>query len=282
LKFGGAVVVAGQFGGWTPIGAEATGSGYQVAWKVQGMDQYTVWNVDSSGNYVGQATGLVSGNSTDLESLETSFHQDLNGDGVMGIPSATTQPGATTQASAVSFNNVLAESSNIVTLKGVADASSQIKFYDGNLSLGTATAGADGTWSFKTSSALSDTVHTFKAQETDSTGHVIASSGSAILGSTGRDTLTSSSGNDFFVGNGSADTFVFAPNFGHDVIGDFVASGSRHDTIQFSKNVFDSFASVLSHASQVGQDVVISTTGDTLTLKNTKLDGLNSHDFHFA
>ena len=36
LKFGGAPVVAGQFGGWTPIGAEITGSGYEVAWKVPG------------------------------------------------------------------------------------------------------------------------------------------------------------------------------------------------------------------------------------------------------
>ena len=40
LKYGGADVVAGQFGGWTPIGAEQTASGYQVAWKVPGADQY--------------------------------------------------------------------------------------------------------------------------------------------------------------------------------------------------------------------------------------------------
>ena len=59
-------------------------------------------------------------------------------------------------------------------------------------------------------------------------------------------------------------------------------AAAAHDTIQFSKTVFDSFASVLSHASQVGQDVVISTGSDTLTLKNTKLSALNSHDFHFA
>src|SRR6185312_239894 len=31
LKYGGADVVAGQFGSWTPIGAEQTASGYQVA-----------------------------------------------------------------------------------------------------------------------------------------------------------------------------------------------------------------------------------------------------------
>ena len=32
--------MAGQFGGWTPIGAEQTASGYEVAWKVTGADQY--------------------------------------------------------------------------------------------------------------------------------------------------------------------------------------------------------------------------------------------------
>ena len=36
----GAAVVAGQFGGWTPIGAEQTATGYEVAWKVAGADQY--------------------------------------------------------------------------------------------------------------------------------------------------------------------------------------------------------------------------------------------------
>ena len=75
---------------------------------------------------------------------------------------------------------------------------------------------------------------------------------------------------------------MFAANFGRDVIKDFVSSGSGQDTIQFSKTVFDSFASVLSHASQVGEDVAISTGNDTLTLKNTKLGALNSNDFHFA
>ena len=72
-------------GAWTPIGAEQTATGYEVAWKVTGADQYTVWNTDSNGNYVSNLIGVVSGTSTALESLETSFHQDLNGDGVIGI-----------------------------------------------------------------------------------------------------------------------------------------------------------------------------------------------------
>ena len=77
--------MAGQFGGWTPIGAEQTASGYQVAWKVPGADQYTVWNTDSSGNYISQTRRIV-GKQQALQSFETSFHQDLNGDGAIGVP----------------------------------------------------------------------------------------------------------------------------------------------------------------------------------------------------
>ena len=36
---------------WSYIGAEQTASGYQVALRMPGADQYTVWNTDSNGNY---------------------------------------------------------------------------------------------------------------------------------------------------------------------------------------------------------------------------------------
>ena len=84
LSYGGAPFVAGQFGGWTPIGVEQTASGYEVAWKVTGADQYTVWNTDSSGNYTSNAIGTVPGSS--VAAFEPSFQQDLNGDNVIGPP----------------------------------------------------------------------------------------------------------------------------------------------------------------------------------------------------
>jgi hypothetical protein len=84
LKYAGADIVAGN-SVWVPIGAEQTASGYEVAWKATGADQYTVWNTDSSGNFVSAAIGVVSGSSTVLQSLESSFKQDLNGDGVLGV-----------------------------------------------------------------------------------------------------------------------------------------------------------------------------------------------------
>ena len=81
-------MVAGQFGGWTPIGAEQTASGYQVAWKVTGADQYEVWTTDSNGNFI-STSAVLSGSSSALQSFETSFHQDLNGDGAIGTSAAS-------------------------------------------------------------------------------------------------------------------------------------------------------------------------------------------------
>jgi hypothetical protein len=46
-----------------------------------------VWSTDSNGNYASNLIGLVPGNSTALESFETLFNQDLNGDGTIGVPS---------------------------------------------------------------------------------------------------------------------------------------------------------------------------------------------------
>jgi hypothetical protein len=285
LKYGGADFVDGQDGTWTPIGAEKTATGYQVAWKEASTGQYTAWNTDNNGNYVSHVSALtgsvsggqVSGTNDGLKLLETSFHQDLNGDGQVGASSA---PAPT---SSVDLTTMYKNWSDIVTIKGVADANSQIKLYDGNTSLGTVTAAADGTWSFKTWSAVSDTVHTYTAKQIDSTGQVVGTSGNAVLGSTGSNTLTGTSGDDLFVGNGGADTFVFAQNFGNDVIKDFGTSGRSHDVVQFSKSVFDSFASVLAHATQVGQDVVISAdANNSLTLKNTKLSAIDKYDFQFS
>jgi Ca2+-binding RTX toxin-like protein len=194
-------------------------------------------------------------------------------------------PAPAPTTASIDFTNVYEGWNDTATIKGTANPYTQIKLLDGTQSLGSVKAASDGSWTFKTS-ALSDTVHTFSAQQIDSTGRVVAtSSDKAILGSTRSDTLTSTTGDDLLVGNGGIDTFVFADNFGNDTIKDFEAEyavGWRHDTIQFSKSVFDDFASMQSHASQVGQDVVISTGSNSLTLKNATLSGLDHYDFHFA
>ena len=85
LKFGGSSVTAGEFAGWVPIGAVQTASGYDVAWKIPAADEYTVWSTDSNGNYIANIIGVVPGNVYALETIETTFNQDLNGDATIGL-----------------------------------------------------------------------------------------------------------------------------------------------------------------------------------------------------
>jgi hypothetical protein len=115
LKYDGSAVVPGQFGGWTPIGAEEVASGYLVAWKNGASDEYTVWNTDAQGNHLGDAIGVVSGYSADLEVLELNFQQDLNGDGTVGptnVVSANGQANAVDGGSSGSADLVLLTSAN--------------------------------------------------------------------------------------------------------------------------------------------------------------------------
>jgi hypothetical protein len=237
------------------------------------------WSFDTgslaNGNHSFTATAIdVAGNSSHASSADAVS--------VSSLSSSTPPPPA---AKSIEFTSVsYAPWNDTATIKGTADAYSQVKLYDGTTLIGTVTASAKGTWSL-TDSNLSDTLHTITAQEVNSSGHVIAtSSGGAMLMASNTSTLTGTGGDDFMYSSSSQvnDTFVFAANFGHSAIQGFTTSGPGHDTVQFSKSVFDSFASVLSHASQVGQDVVIASGNDTLKLLNTKLSALNSQDFHFA
>jgi tryptophan-rich protein/subtilase family protein/Big-like domain-containing protein len=113
----GGAPVALQFAGtqilttnqWVPIGIEWAGSGYEVAWKYTGADQYVIWNADGNGNYTSTALGPVSGTSTGLEALEPSFNADLNGDGHIGVPpaaAATVAAGASLDIAAPSNQTV--------------------------------------------------------------------------------------------------------------------------------------------------------------------------------
>jgi 20S proteasome alpha/beta subunit len=106
LSFLGAPFVAGQTGAWVPIGAEKTASGYEVAWKVTGADQYAVWTTDGSGNYQ-STTGVVSGSSSTLQFAESSFHQDLNGDGTIGALTTVIEASGSTSLVEVGNNYFL-------------------------------------------------------------------------------------------------------------------------------------------------------------------------------
>ena len=94
LSYNGSPVFDGEFdqngGHWVPIAAEQTATGYEVAWKIAGADTYTVWYMDANGNDLSSPFATASGSSATLESFETSFQQDLNGDGVIGVPASQT------------------------------------------------------------------------------------------------------------------------------------------------------------------------------------------------
>ncbi|QPF90265.1 Ig-like domain-containing protein [Bradyrhizobium commune] len=88
LKSGGAAYAMGPTSTWTAIGAEATSSGYDVAWKNIYTGAYTVWATDSNGNFTSNLLSNVSGTGDALKAIETVMHQDLNGDGVINTASS--------------------------------------------------------------------------------------------------------------------------------------------------------------------------------------------------
>ena len=95
LKYGGSDVVAGQFGAWTPLGAEKVGTGYQMVWQNGSADQYLVWSTDSNGNWKSQ-TDVGTGSSYALQSLEAALQQDFNHDGTTGLKTTTLETAGAT------------------------------------------------------------------------------------------------------------------------------------------------------------------------------------------
>ena len=312
LKYAGAAVADGQFAGWSPIGAEQTANGYEVAWHNTSTDQYTVWNTDSSGKYLSNI-GTVSGTSAALETLETSFHQDLNGDG---------QIGPTTTMIEAFGSTSLVEVGNSFFLDNSAGSGPLLKY--GNAAVA---AGQFGGWTpigaeqtasgYEVAWKIPGTDH-YTVWTTDSNGKYLSDIGTVsgtsaalkvletsfhqdlngdgqigsganagpvnlVIGTAGNDTITGSAANEIFFGKGGNDTFVFGTNFGHDIIADFQGSGSNQDILQFSQNTFSSFAAVLAHAAQVGSDVLITAdAADTVTLQNVHLSSLQKNDIHIV
>jgi Ca2+-binding RTX toxin-like protein len=89
LKFAGVAQVVDPTGRVAPLGAEKTAAGYQVVWSL-GSGQYSIWTTDNNGNETSYLH--VSGTSSTLKALETTFQQDLNGDGVIGVAPAAATP----------------------------------------------------------------------------------------------------------------------------------------------------------------------------------------------
>ncbi|CAN7610806.1 M10 family metallopeptidase C-terminal domain-containing protein [Neorhizobium sp. LjRoot104] len=104
-----------------------------------------------------------------------------------------------------------------------------------------------------------------------------------IRGGAGANTLTGGAGDDTLTGGVAADFFVYLPNWGHDTITNFVATGTAHDTIRIDDSVFADWASLLAASNQSGGDTLImADANNTITLQNVLLSSLHSGDFQFT
>jgi hypothetical protein len=319
LKYQGADYVAGQFGQWTPIGAEQTTSGYEVAWKVAGADQFVVWSTDSNGNYTSNILNAVAGTDPTLESLETSFHQDLNGDGVIGPPSASStvvEGFGSTSLTEVGSNFYLYNSGGIgpsLKYQGADYVAGQFGQWapigaeqtTSGYEVAWKVAGADqfAVWStdsngnymsnlLNTVSGADPTLESLETsfhQDLNGDGQIglVGVSPTVLDGHTGGQTLTASGPsvliggpNDILNGGPGADTFVFLQNFGANTVNNFTP---QVDALEFSQSIFADVATVLGDAQQVGIDVVITQDAqDVVTLHNVQLANLHATDFHLV
>nr|WP_245312364.1 calcium-binding protein [Rhizobium sp. R693] len=96
-------------------------------------------------------------------------------------------------------------------------------------------------------------------------------------------TLTGGAGDDLLRGGVAADFFVYAPNWGHDTIEDFVTTGAAHDTIKIDQTIFSDWASLLAASNLSGSNTIITAdANNTIILKNVAVSSLQSADFQFV
>ena len=298
FKSGGSAVTTGQFGGWTPIGAEKTATGYEVAWKMAGADLYTVWNTDANGNYASDI-GTVSGSDPSLLRLEKSFAQDLNNDGQIGVVPKTIEAFGATRLDQVGngfFLNDSTGSGPSFKSGGSAVTTGQFGGWTPIGAEKTATgyevawkmAGADlyTVWNTDANGNYASDIGTVSgsdpsllrleksfAQDLNNDGQIgVASIPNAIdVGATGTGKFVASAG---------VDNFVFHANFGKDVISGFDV---KQDGLWFDHTVFSSPADILSHATDVnGSVTIVLDANNSVTLQGVTKAQLTASDFHLV
>jgi hypothetical protein len=301
LEYGGSPFIAGEFGAWTPIGAEQTSGGCDVAFKIPGADQYTGWTTNSNGNYVSALFGVASGSSTALESVESLFHQDLNGDGTIGIPASGGSTLTVTNA------NVVLSAGSISIPVTSSSLSGQIVGFAGDGTLqGSDKIDLNGInynsihSSYDSSSgvlAVTDGAHeasleflgnhsqqNFSFADDGHGGSIVyaqtGASQSPAAGGSNQVSIPAASNVASAVGQ---DTFVFAPNFGQVTVAHFTPAT---DTIQISSAVFANTAAVLAatHDDGHGNAVITDAAHDTITIQNVTTAQLLARlgDFHIV
>ena len=107
-----------------------------------------------------------------------------------------------------------------------------------------------------------------------------------IDGGDDNDTISGGSGDDVIRGGEGVDTFVFAPNFGKNIITDFSGSlnNGDNDLIEFRGiRGFDSFEDILAVAMETADSTIIEIDTDmSVVLSGIGLSNLQSDDFRFG
>jgi serralysin len=291
LKYGGAPVTVGEFGSIAPVGAIQTSTGYDIAWKIPGTNQFTFWATDSNGNYTSNLAGLLSGTDPVVQSFELTFHQDLNGDGIIGPPPATSPAGA---QSAAALPVPTTFDGTTLTLATPSTFTGRIIGFTGDGSL----AASDH---IDLRGINFNTIHSsFDA----STGSLVVSDGATAAtlqflghysgdsfrfaddGHGGTLVLAATQGASAAPGAAAAsgqDTFVFAANFGQITIADFAPATS---SVEINHTVFADIAALLAatHDDAAGNAVITDAAHDTITLQHVTTAQLvaNQTAFHFV
>ena len=184
LQSGGAPVAAGGEGaGWVPFGAVETATGYDVAWKNTISGLYMVWQTDSNGNFVANAVGAVAGSNLTLEGLETTFNQDLNGDGTIGVPATVIQTDTNAYGSIT-----LLESGNEYFLHNSSGVGPVLQSGGAPVTDGSQGAGWEPFGAVETATGYdvawkNTTSGLYTVWQTDSSGHFVANAVGAVAGS---------------------------------------------------------------------------------------------------
>ncbi|MBA5687243.1 beta strand repeat-containing protein, partial [Rugamonas apoptosis] len=178
------------------------------------------------------------------------------------------------------FSVAKLNSNSTITLSGMGDSGTTVTVTDlASNAASTGMTNSSGTWTIITAQGIG--VRSFSLSATDAAGNNASPNVDAIIGTSGADLINNIAGhNDMLFGGQGVDKFVFAANFGKDVINDFLATTVNHDIVQFSSAVFSDTTAVLAHAVDVGSNVVISDSlGDTLTLIGVHRADLSAADF---
>ena len=99
-----------------------------------------------------------------------------------------------------------------------------------------------------------------------------------LAGGKGDDRMRGDHGNDTLTGGAGNDRFIFNQDGDTDTVTDF----TQGDKLDMSNFGFDSFEEAMSHAEQVGDDVVFTNLhldGESVILKNVAIDSLDAGDF---